>query len=141
VLDKSSYSQTLITCNIYCFSTANVQVFMLTPLAITLYEHCLSCSHLQHQRQLIRSHVVGKVRHIFTFISNPLLLIPLFFSRFVAVSPCAVRITFHVYTLAGCFPLNPFFHSRFHGALVSLNEDNTKGLSLYIHTNLIYLHA
>ena len=141
MLDNWSYSHTLITCNIYCFSTANIQVFKRTPLAVTLCAHCLSYSHLQHQKQLIRSHVVGKARHIFTFIFNPLLLIPLFFSRFVAVSPCAVRITFHVYNLAGCFPLNPFFLSRFHGILVALNEDNTKGLSLYIHANLIYLHA
>ena len=111
MLDNSSYSQTLITYNIYCFSTANIKVFKRTLLAITLYAHCLSCSHLQHPRQLIRSHVVGKVRHIFTFIFNPLLLIPLFFSRFVAVSPCAVRITFHVYTSEGCFPLNPFSFS------------------------------
>lgn len=108
MLDDSNYSHTLITCNIYCFSMANIEVFQRTPLAITLYALCLSCSHPHHQRQLIRSHVVGKVRHIFTFIFNPLLLIPLFFPRFVAVSSCAVRITLHAYTLALCFPLNPF---------------------------------
>lgn len=141
MLDNSNYSHTLITCNIYCFSLANIQVFQRTPLTITLHAHCLSCSHLQHQRQLIRSHAVGRVRHIFTLIFNPLLLIPLFFSSFRRCQLLCGKNNISCMYFSRLLSIKSFFHSRFHGILVSLSEDNTKGLSLYTHANLIYLHA
>ena len=82
-----------------------------------------------------------KVRHIFTFIFNPLLLIPLFFFSFHRCQPLCGKNNISCIYFIRLLSIKSFFHSRFHGILVSLNEDNAKGLSLYINANLTYLHA